>query len=343
VIVAYYGYSELRTYGIPKKPVTLPQIFKGKQRESLVASLAHQLDNWGNSAFEHEGSAIVGIRSSLCLDGFSWPIADHEARSLVAKALKVNGATRPTWEQGQPEYSVPRENCKWCRMPIAEDDLQGGRNPYYCSPECARSAIQFRFEDIRKREHNACFAAYRLISKQNQASRECGHCRKLFKLDRKGSTNIYCSQACALDARGRVPERGCRSCGVIFRPANNRGAGKYCSNECYHSTLQAKVFVGTCVECGNSFETKTEHAKFCCDAHNKRHWRRRQNTTPKEPPKYDKTCIHCGSGFIALKANAILCSNRCNSAYRRLKLKNGVGNVIPLTFEIFDSWFREAA
>jgi hypothetical protein len=338
--------SELRTYGIPKKPVTLPQIFKGKQRESLIADLARKLVDLGGSALQHEGRAVAGIRSSLCLSGFSWAVSNHEAYALVGGALKLRGAVRPSYDEGQRDYTVPRENCKWCHLPINEENLKGQRNPYYCSVECAQFAFRYRFVDKVRGEHNAYFAAHRLIARQKQDSRECEHCRKVFKLDRNGSTLKYCSHACSAKARQVIPDRPCRGCGTVFKPRSSDLAGKYCSIECHRSTMEAKVFTRTCIECSGEFKAKTERAKFCCAAHNERYWKRSKPVTPKPPkerPRYERVCAHCGADFIGKNSMATLCSTRCRSASSRLNRQTRHDNVIPLTFEIFDSWFREAA
>lgn len=57
--------------------------------------------------FAGEGPCRAGIRSSLCLQGWRWPDADAIAAEIVMAALNVVGAKRPSWWEGQPEYTQP--------------------------------------------------------------------------------------------------------------------------------------------------------------------------------------------------------------------------------------------
>ena len=67
-----------------------------------------------------EGPLRAGIRSDLCLQGWRWRDADDMARELLAEAFRVVRATRPTWNEGQPEWAIPantlieRTRCARC-------------------------------------------------------------------------------------------------------------------------------------------------------------------------------------------------------------------------------------
>lgn len=87
--------------------------------------------------FAAEGPCRHGIRSSLCLQGWGWAAADTIAAEIVAAALNIVGAKRPTWYEGQPEYTQPgalpiqRDNCIRCRKPLPEGHYK------FCSKICS--------------------------------------------------------------------------------------------------------------------------------------------------------------------------------------------------------------
>jgi len=70
------------------------------------------------SLFTYEGRFIAELRSSLCLAGWPWPVADQAARDLVAEALYKVRAMRPSWFEGQRAYTksdVTRDAvCRHC-------------------------------------------------------------------------------------------------------------------------------------------------------------------------------------------------------------------------------------
>lgn len=87
--------------------------------------------------FAAEGPCRHGIRSSLCLQGWSWAEADAIANEIVAAALNIAGAKRPTWKAGQPEWTqdgalpILRERCIRCRKPLPEGHHK------FCSKVCS--------------------------------------------------------------------------------------------------------------------------------------------------------------------------------------------------------------
>ena len=86
-----------------------PQASRRKRRARatprLVESCAAILGRWRSSAFEFEASCRHGLRSGFCLAGESWARADVMAAEIVRESLHRIGARRPTWEEGQPEYT----------------------------------------------------------------------------------------------------------------------------------------------------------------------------------------------------------------------------------------------
>src|SRR5690606_16914077 len=91
------------------------------------------------------------MRSGLCLRGWPWADADAAAAEIVAAALNMVGARRPTWQQGQPEYVQfgvvleERTRCVVCGWKLPE----GHR--LYCSPTC----FEVKRHDRRHKWENA--------------------------------------------------------------------------------------------------------------------------------------------------------------------------------------------
>lgn len=112
--------------------------------------------------FAAEGPCRHGIRASLCLQGWKWANADAVAAEIVAAALNVAGARRPTWYEGQPEWTQPgalpieRERCLFCR----------GRMPAghwkFCCTECS--------QHFHKKRETERLGAERLIRREAQAA-----------------------------------------------------------------------------------------------------------------------------------------------------------------------------
>src|SRR5690606_11006107 len=76
--------------------------------------------------FGLEGPLRHGIRSDLCRQGWGWDDADQMAREMLATAFRAANATRPSWEEGQLEWSIQagtlieRSRCIRCHGPLPE-------------------------------------------------------------------------------------------------------------------------------------------------------------------------------------------------------------------------------
>jgi hypothetical protein len=81
---------------------------------------------------------IHSLRANLCLLGFSWVLAHVLATDVVMRALDQIGARRPSWIEGQREFTSlgytmrVDVNCWQCG-----DQLPMFRKKY-CSDECCR-------------------------------------------------------------------------------------------------------------------------------------------------------------------------------------------------------------
>jgi hypothetical protein len=121
----------------PVKPARTVRRLKKEKRSALVDKLAAILRWREPTAFAGEGPCRHGVRASLCLQGWPWPAADMVAGDVVTVALNRVGATRPTWQQGQPEYTqdgalpIERERCIRCRKPLPEGHYK------FCSKICS--------------------------------------------------------------------------------------------------------------------------------------------------------------------------------------------------------------
>ena len=149
--------------------------------------------------FSLEGPCRAGIRSSLCLQGWKWADADAAANEIVSAALNISGAKRPSWQEGQPEWTqpgalpIPREWCARCGKRLPDE------NRMWCGEVCAKAARNERDQGRLDEEGRA----------RRRASRSAS--------DSKWQAN--------------QKEQECEGCGLIFRPKSRRGQ-RFCRIEC---------------------------------------------------------------------------------------------------------------
>jgi hypothetical protein len=83
-----------------------------------------------------EGPLRASIRADLCLQGWTWRDADELARDVVAAAHRRVGAARPSWDEGQLEWTIEsgsliqRTRCVRCHKPLPEGHFK------FCSDQC---------------------------------------------------------------------------------------------------------------------------------------------------------------------------------------------------------------
>ncbi len=275
------GYSEYR-YGSERSVPTSRPILKGEQRKHVIDRVMDELRDWRSCHFEHQGACVTGLRSALCIQGYGWGRADFEANAIVSESLRKLGAKIPSWDEGQREYLIPRENCKWCSNPIPDEDRQGKRDPRYCSPVCAKAALQYRFAENQWWRHAKGWAAYRILDRLKQPERICAQCGRSFHIKRKGSEAEYCSQRCHQKSRRIIPERSCLECGTSFRPGSQRDIGLFCSVACRRQNEAAAKIEKRCDHCGELFKAKTAKARFCRKSHYLAYWKAQRTMEAKD-------------------------------------------------------------
>jgi hypothetical protein len=188
------------------------------KHNQLVDRAMDILGEWRLSPFEHEEPVRHGLRIGLCLEGNGWGRADLEAASIVDDALRKLGAARPTFAQGQREYTVSSDYCAWCHCPIEEESRFGSRR--FCSADHARAALAHRAMTLQRYDQAALSNAYRLIAKEEAPPRQCGHCGKSFKSEIRNAR--FCSLRCNGDALRQLPDKQCETLWRDVSPAKGR-------------------------------------------------------------------------------------------------------------------------
>lgn len=334
------GWMEFR-YGNYKRPtlatvgassVRAGRLLKGAQRDHVIHQLIDLLRQGKSSPFEHEGAARAGLRAALCMEGHRWTRADLEADALVNEGFRLIGAQRPSWAEGQPEYTIPEENCRWCGKPIPDEDRAGGRNHKFCSDVCGAAALRYReFEDKWYRD-NTAWSAYRLILKQKTPARKCKNCGSAFHAVREKASTEFCSLKCSGLFRRVVPERSCAQCGKVFRPTGG-SKGVYCSRSCHDASIRSRQIEKTCDYCEKPFFSNTDHGRFCCTAHQQQWHKIRARIEEMR---------HGGKAYRPRGPE--------KDAALQVAARLMAATIAPfptcqpiLTPEVFDGWFRRAA
>lgn len=277
------GYTDYRYGSKPKKRAPKP-VFTPDRRKHVVHEVIDQMKQWRSSPFEFEGTVRASIRSALCLQGIGWHRSDNEAASVVSEALRIIGAQRPTWEQGQREYSIPEENCNWCGIPLPE-----GTRERFCDPVCAKAALSWRDYETRYKESLIGNSAYRVVARSRNPERPCKNCGEMFRPLQADSDQQFCSQRCFGAYRAYLPEKQCKQCGKSFRPRQAGNTSLFCSSACYHKHGRTEEYHRQCVWCFRPFVTKSARAIFCSGTCKTQMFRVTRGDFPKRltPPVFD--------------------------------------------------------
>lgn len=278
----YGGYSDFR-YGSPKKKKAFKKrLLNDGKRRHVVGRIVDQLSKYRLSKFEFEGACRHGLRAALCLKGHSWARADHEAAMLVEEALRQIGAVRPSWDEGQREYSEPRENCAWCGVLVPEEILNTGkRHQNYCCTECARAALTHRRLVDSRRESSAYKDAFDILQRSEQ-SRKCELCGKSYRpLFGSGK---FCSMECSSESQATRPTLKCEECGTSFTARLSHGKrARFCSPACKTAHGHDEQYEKQCLACGQTFRAKLQRAEFCSRSCNRWYFNNaHKGTLPKK-------------------------------------------------------------
>lgn len=179
------------------------------RRLELIDLIAAVLAAGEPTYFAFEGTCRHGLRSMLCLEGHRWARADFTAEQIVAAALELIGAKRPTWQEGQPDYAnaEPRTFCTnpSCRKVLSD----ANRHRRFCSALCKRRFNDIKWAMLNKEAHAAKVAAQRLRKRAQAEPRPCEYCKDPFQPydynPRKPQR--YCSQGCKAMAQRRKPRK----------------------------------------------------------------------------------------------------------------------------------------
>lgn len=184
--------------------------------------------------FAFEGSCRAGLRSEFCLQGYAWAEADATAMDIVATALRFLGAQRPTWQQGQPEWTedgfspIERTRCVHCGGSLPEGHTK------FCDSVCSiahrRQGAAKWGETMSRVERLSAWAAQTAKTKKERM--------EAYGITSQDWRNAYHS---TLRSERRAEARGsreCRGCGKPF--AAERNDAQYCSKRCQQNSWQQR-------------------------------------------------------------------------------------------------------
>lgn len=307
--VAITTQEESRDYWQP--PKVHRSTLNKDRRQAFVDLAMERLREYKFSRWEHEAKVFHELRLCFIAGGFHYTLSESEAYEIVRLAFVALGRgveTRPTFEQGQPEYTVPREHCQRCGCALDEDDIAARKR--YCSSIC---------KDASKL-HNPAYAAL-MYERENRAinndkanwaapPRECAYCKTSYRS--ADHEQKYCSVICSARAQPDYrPDRQCKVCSKTFRPENEEHW--LCSFECSGKARRTRPDK-TCPVCKTIFRPHT-HEQITCSrlCHDKDRLNR----------LHHHQCIICEGHFTSPKSKARFCCKKCENRFYRAKANAG--------------------
>lgn len=313
----FSGYIEYRYGASPRAASRVAAIFDRKRRKQYVANLMDVMRDWRLTPFEREGTIVASVRSTLCLMGYGWQQSNEEALILVNEVFRVTGAKRPSYAEGQREYSLSRETCATCLGELDDEDVAARRR--FCSYECRevkRGQDAQRYDWLMKGTHS--FAS-RIRRRDTTPARQCAAPSCVNEFRSLDTDARYCSIACFHAASITIKRRACAQCGNMFRPLNSVTAGRFCSVACTNESFRAVRVVTTCECCGFAFTARNALGRFCSNACKKLFGRVMNGQLPRKVTPTSVDWLF-------------------NQIQRR-----SAQPIYPLTPAIFDEWFKAAA
>lgn len=341
----FAGYKEWR-YGASRHSSSPAAILTGSQRRSVKTQVRRVLRNWNHSPFEHEAPIRHGLRAALCLEGYEWKRADAEAAAIVADVLSSLHAKRPSWDEGQRQYTIPREDCNWCGGPLDAEDMVT-RAKRFCSVECARSAVFYRDYEAHRAQDETARAALGILRRNATTARTCAQCERPFKPFTEDSAQRFCCDECSNKSKIKETRKcGNPRCRRTFLPLTT-GNVHFCSARCRqavgHNLTSRTV---RCEQCNRDFTSSRKDARFCGGRCRDQHRADREAIAAGRPPRRAddtivRTCRFCGSPFEARSYRADYCTVGCRTMAQGFR----TGGWIPKTISppLFDHITRMAA
>ncbi|MBX9823527.1 MAG: hypothetical protein K2Y27_00895 [Xanthobacteraceae bacterium] len=234
--------------------------------EPIIRQVAAILDLGRPTRFAHEGACRHGLRVRMIQSGKSWREADDFAALVIKLALHRLGVTRPTWLEAQPDYAaeffMTWSRCAACGDPL--DDADHGRK--YCTPECAKYALNARYYRRSAADIEIMHAAYE-AGNGKAPTRVCRQCGKSFELDRYNGAQMYCGTECsnavqAAQAKNRK-RRTCPTCGTEFTALHWHN--EFCSYRC-SGAARRTLSERECPHCRKVFRPRNRNIRFCSPA-----------------------------------------------------------------------------
>lgn len=218
----------------------------------MAASVATILKAGRSSQFEYEGACRQGVRVSLVFEGWRWKDADATASALVSVALHMIGAERPSWDEGQLNFTnthqVDHHFCARCGRVIGQDRKRFS-TAKYCSITCGQAAANAKFRITGVRVARAAWLASAALKKERtilERSGNCEACGRPFITDRPNQR--FCSMRCSGHEKIEIKPRSCIRCATMFTPSTNREQ-PYCSHACAMKGIRKERPELTCLHC----------------------------------------------------------------------------------------------
>ena len=238
------------------------RILEGDRLLHVIARTKEMIRDWRFNPWEREGEVRESLRAALLSGGHDWTVSDLQAEEILRRAFNELGRgveKRPTKAQGQPEATIPVENCQRCGLPLDDDDIAARRR--YCSEVCSDSAKVRRNEVWQQHRDATWKAAWHLMRKDAAPVRNCAGCDKPFQTTHDAQQ--YCSSQCAGAARRSAPIHVCEVCNADFPHYNKNKPGRWCSVTCRDIGLAREASNCTCEGCGTTFAAKKPGTRFC--------------------------------------------------------------------------------
>jgi predicted nucleic acid-binding Zn ribbon protein len=172
-----------------------------QRREGIISAIVaiireDKAEGVTPTLFTHEATILASLRAGLCLEGWGWKDAHHEAKEILDVAFNRANAVRPRWLEGQPEWTAghsiytERTRCAQCQKPLPEDAR------IFCTARCYDSFHTLRryHDDIE-----ASRLAQRLKWKawrEKQDPKDCEWCGTSYRPTTPGQR--FCGNDCSI-------------------------------------------------------------------------------------------------------------------------------------------------